>query len=130
MYAWRKLTPEEKVEALQSRQASHRPWHSPPHQFPPGTRRFFITAACYQHAPFIAHARDRLSAFESSLLSACDTHAQHIFAWCILPNHYHILIQTSHIEFLVKLSASSTAAPATHGTARTHAAAAKCGSTP
>ncbi len=101
MYTWRKLTPNEQSALLASRLATHRPWHSPPHQFPQGTHRFFITAACYEHVPIIAHSLERMSTFESSLLALCEEYAQNTFAWCILPNHYHVLVQTDQIKALL-----------------------------
>ncbi len=40
--------------------------------------------------------------FELSLLETCKTTGAHIFAWCILPNHYHLLTRTDNIKLLRK----------------------------
>lgn len=101
MYTWRKLTPEDRATLLAARQATHRPWHSPPHSCSPGTHRFFISAACYEHTPIIARTSERITSFESMLLSVCDAYAHELFAWCVLPNHYHFLIQTDRIKDLL-----------------------------
>jgi putative transposase len=36
------------------------------------------------------------------LLSACDSQTTAIYAWCILPNHYHLLVKTGAINALRK----------------------------
>ncbi len=38
--------------------------------------------------------------FEADLLSACAKFAVSTYAWCILPNHYHVLARTDDIEAL------------------------------
>lgn len=39
---------------------------------------------------------DRLACFESALLDAVREPITRIFAWVILPNHYHFLAETEH----------------------------------
>jgi len=36
--------------------------------------------------------------FEHDLLEACEKFAGNIYAWCVLPNHYHVLLRTDNIE--------------------------------
>ena len=60
---------------------------------------FIITAACYEHRP---NGGERIAEFEQDLLAACETFASKIFAWCILTNHYHILVRTDQIKELRK----------------------------
>lgn len=38
-----------------------------------------------------------MSEFETALLEMCNGFGVLVFAWCILPNHYHILIETDDI---------------------------------
>ncbi len=100
MYRWRKLSPEEQETLLLWRQRRDRPWHSPPH-FVTGAGFYHVTAACYEHADIIGKSTQRLSDFADCLLdtlnaSACQTHA-----WCVLPNHYHVLIGTDALTPLI-----------------------------
>jgi putative transposase len=37
---------------------------------------------------------------ESEVLSICDEVGSHIYAWCILPNHYHVLVKTERVKDL------------------------------
>jgi len=38
--------------------------------------------------------------FEAELVSICERLALRIYAWCILPNHYHLLLKTERIKDL------------------------------
>ena len=40
--------------------------------------------------------------FEHDILEACTTAGADLFAWCILPNHYHLLARTDRIKVLRK----------------------------
>jgi putative transposase len=101
MYNWRKLTPEQRKEVFETRRALRRPWHSPPHRFTNQTRCFIVSAACFEHQPIIAATPERLDEFSERLLATCDLHAKNIFAWCVLPDHYHIVLQTNAIKHLL-----------------------------
>ena len=37
---------------------------------------------------------------EFGILAACEKHCLDFYAWCVLPNHYHILIRTDAIKEL------------------------------
>lgn len=102
MYDWRKMTPEQRAKTLVDRQLKSRPWHSPPHRFPEGQHSYIITAACYEHAPFLAHSADRLDEFSTFLTNLILEMADKLYAWCVLPNHYHLVLQTTAIEKLLK----------------------------
>jgi putative transposase len=97
MYNWRKLTPEIREKVLENRRSLKRPWHSPPHQ-DWGLCDYHVSAACYEHQPFIGYSPERMSAFEMELLEAFDKLSDQIDAWCILPNHYHALIRASAVK--------------------------------
>ena len=92
-YQWRKLSPEKREELLRYRQLLKRPWHRPPH-FQQGDIHYHIAAACYEHQPYIGHAPDRMADFSQRLLEALSIAPA---AWCVLPNHYHILIRCPDI---------------------------------
>lgn len=100
-YIWRTLTPQQQLNVFHERLTRNRPWHSPPHRPSFVSNTFHITAACYEHAPYIGHAPDRMDAFSESLLAACSLHAQKISAGCLLPNHYHVLLTTPDILALL-----------------------------
>jgi putative transposase len=102
MYYWRKLTEIQKARILKDRKSRNLPWHRPPHVDFNGTFTFIITAACFNHLAIIGKSRERLEDFEEALLKACRDFSDSIFAWCILPNHYHLLLRTDRIEELRK----------------------------
>jgi putative transposase len=62
-------------------------------------RHFHLVAACYEHQPHIGHSPDRMSAFTEELLDSL-SHAP--VAWCVLPNHYHLLIRSDDLKGLVR----------------------------
>jgi len=72
------------------------PWHRPPHRAGEHTR-FHITAACYEHRPHVGRTSARMIAFCDTLLSALSLHETKVHAWCVLPNHYHALVETTHL---------------------------------
>jgi putative transposase len=101
-YLWRQLSPTQKNELLTWRKSRGKPWHSPPHPPHPGSHRFHITAACFEHQPHIGHTPARMDAFACDLLAVLEAHAQHTFAWCVLPNHYHVLVESSDLLGLMR----------------------------
>lgn len=42
----------------------------------------------------IIHNEDDVVAFFESLESTCHRYAWRVFAWCVMPNHYHLVIET------------------------------------
>jgi putative transposase len=100
MYLWRGMAPERRDEALAERQRRHLPWHGPPH-YEDGAEVYLITAACYEHRPVIGAAPARLAEFESELLEAVRGACPQIFAWVVLPNHYHLLVHAPDVMALL-----------------------------
>ncbi len=101
MYDYRKLTKKQQEEIVVYRQQQRRPWHSPPHWEYAGQRQFLLTAACYEHQPIIGASFTRMTECESELLAICAEWAKTIYAWCVLPNHYHVLLRTDQIPALL-----------------------------
>ncbi|MBF0236380.1 MAG: transposase [SAR324 cluster bacterium] len=60
-----------------------------------------LTASCYEHAPIIGKNTHRMWECESSVLQTCHRWSANVFAWCVLPNHYHLLVRTKHIKELL-----------------------------
>jgi putative transposase len=100
MYYWRKLTDAEKTQVLNERKGHKLPWHSPPHLEFSGSVTFIITAACYEHVHLIGKNPQRIAECEAEILNIGKNLNAKIFAWCILPNHYHLLVRTDNIKQL------------------------------
>ncbi len=98
MYDWRKMTDEERAEVLAERKGRGLPWHSPPHLEFAGEVTFIITAACYEHKHIIGKNPRRMAECEKEILGTCQKLNARVFAWCVLPNHYHILVRTGDIK--------------------------------
>ncbi len=86
---------------LKLRLASHVPWHSPPHWVQEGEQRYLISAACYEHVPVIGRSPERMTECEAEVGRICRNLCAEMYAWCILPNHYHVLIRTEGISELL-----------------------------
>lgn len=100
MYDWRKMTAQERQQALELRRARNLPWHSPPHLDFEGSHQYLISASCYEHARIIGHSYTRMTECEYGVMSVCQTFCLSLYAWCILPNHYHVLVKTDQIRDL------------------------------
>ena len=101
MYAWRKMTPEQRAEALKQRQQLHWPLHSPPHFFDGRHHNYHLTAANYEHAVILGKNQARLLAFSRQLYHLFDRGAAKVHAWCVLPNHWHALVGTNDLKALL-----------------------------
>lgn len=101
MYRWRTMSEEQRQETLEHRKRQRLPWHSPPH-YHADCELYLLTAACYEHMPIIGVSDSRLAAFEADLLNEAANHCQQVFAWCILPNHYHFLAHIPELAELLK----------------------------
>ena len=100
MYDWRRMTDEERQQALQIRRARKLPWHSPPHLDFDGVHQYLMSSACYEHAHVIGQSSERLSECEQELIGICHDFCLSVYAWCILPNHYHTVVKTDRIKEL------------------------------
>jgi putative transposase len=104
MYEWRKMSETEREKALTERKARRLPWHAPPHFEYAGEQRFIISATCFEHQPIIGASAERMAECESALIEICDDLSARLYAWCVLPNHYHLLIKTDELEkFLYRI---------------------------
>lgn len=91
MYEYRNLPPEEQAKLVLERRRRGYPWHGPPHLEAPGEFRI-ITATCFEHRKILSTPA-RLAWFEDELLKEIRALEIECAAWCVLPNHYHILVQ-------------------------------------
>ncbi len=101
MYAWRKWTQEMREEVLERRRLLNRPWHGPPHFTGQQTSQYLITGACYEHAPIIGSSIERMDDFVKQMQLTFESSYAIIHAWCVLPNHYHVLATTPDLPVLI-----------------------------
>jgi putative transposase len=101
-YVWRKLAPEQRKELLDWRRQRGAPWHRPPHRCGTGKARYHLTAACFEHRSHIGLSPQRLGFFSEALLELFAQNECLIHAWCVLPNHYHAVIETHCIAELLR----------------------------
>jgi putative transposase len=101
MYDYRTMTPEQRRAVVEERRKRGFPWHGPPHPEAPGAFRI-VTAACYEHRK-VLNSTKRLEWFERELLHVLRDAALSCAAWCVLPNHYHVLVQVADIRTFARL---------------------------
>jgi putative transposase len=97
MYRWRKLSNDDQETLLEWRKRLERPWHSPPH-FKEGPADYHLTAACYEHAEILGHSPERMGSFCEDLLAKLKEATAEVHSWCVLPNHYHLLVRVAELR--------------------------------
>ncbi len=102
MYDYRRMTDNEREGVMQYRRLRNLPLHSPPHWAMGFTQQYLITAACFEHAPVIRKNPERLTECEEQMLASCLQYTANIYAWCVLPNHYHVLVSSQRIKSLCR----------------------------
>jgi len=100
LYNYRSMSPQERRRIVEARRAKHQPWHAPPHWALEGSDAYLISSACYEHAPIIGTSPERLTECEQDLLSILQSSGNEVYAWCILPNHYHAVLKSQSIKQL------------------------------
>jgi len=88
-------------EVLSFRKRQQRPWHGPPHFTGQQTDQYLITGTCYEHAPILGATTERMNNFVKQLQQAVEETGAVIHAWCLLPNHYHVLTTTAELTQLL-----------------------------
>ena len=94
------MTEQQRRDVLQARKRRNLPWHSPPHWDYSRELSFLISVACFEHAPVIGKTPQRMAECEQGVLSVCSGCETEVFAWCFLPDHYHLLLRTDRIKEL------------------------------
>jgi len=100
MDRWREWTPEQRRTILAERRQRHHPPHSPAHIESDHTSIYLITAACFEHVSIIGTTDDRLASFSTQLCELMHQQCRFVFAWVVLPNHYHVLCDVISLESL------------------------------
>ena len=96
------MTVAEREYALGLRKARQLPWHNPPHLDFEVSKQYLVSSSCYDHVPIIGKSAERMTDFEHDVLDVFRELCSHLFAWCVLPNHYHALVKTDRIKELRK----------------------------
>jgi len=96
------MTEEERAQVVELRRRRRFPKHAPPHFDFEGEHQYLISAACYEHAHVIGKTAERMTECEEAVLSGCQKFSGEVYAWCILPNHYHVLLRAERIKELRK----------------------------
>ena len=96
MYLWRKLTLKQRQELMAFRHLQGLPWHSPAHRVSDKVH-YLLTAACFEHIPIIGKSPARMGSFSQTLLEVLAPNVRRVVAWCVLPNHYHALVEIEDI---------------------------------
>ena len=103
MYAWRKMSEDERKRELVFRKEAHYPLHSPPRLNEAGWNRYHLSAANYEHTPIIGHTPVRMREFSEDLCcSLTEKSGVILFAWCVLPNHWHALIGCDELDTVLR----------------------------
>ncbi|QEF97026.1 Transposase IS200 like protein [Stieleria maiorica] len=102
MYRWRRWTPQQRQKILDERRQRNHPPHSPAHIQSDRTSLYMITAACFEHVPVIGITDRRIEAFSNSLSELLEEFCQTLFAWVVLPNHYHALVDAPDLTHVLK----------------------------
>ena len=98
MYEYRRLTPEQRVELAQERLVRGYPPHSPPHPVRDQTL-YLLTGTCYEHVCHMRSANRRQQVLDA-LLKDFLMAGMELRAWSILPNHYHLLVDSVEMNVL------------------------------
>jgi putative transposase len=100
MYDYRQMTQGQQQAIVTARKRRGYPWHGPPHPGAPEAYRI-VTATCYEHRSILA-TPERLQWFEQELLETLNVLQADCAAWCLLPNHYHVLVRIVEMSVLMR----------------------------
>ena len=88
---------EQRAQVVAQRQRDHQPWHALEHRVSED-QTYIITGTCYQHSSLMHHEARRLE-WQEKLLDLLEDLQATTFAWCVLPNHYHLLARLDLLAF-------------------------------
>jgi putative transposase len=96
MYEYRKLSENEREEIRRYRIQQGYPLHAPPHPHHEDGH-FLISAAIFEHQHLLS-SPGRRTEFEMRLIEGFKQNGCEVHAWIVLPNHYHLLLNTKSFE--------------------------------
>ena len=91
MYEYRKLTENERRDVVEQRKKTRVSLADRPPHPKTDLKYRIVTATCFEHKK-ILDLPSRLRWFEHELLESLKNDQISCAAWCVLPNHYHLLV--------------------------------------
>ena len=91
MYDYRQMTDEQRHEVVAQRASLSLPWHRVPHCVGEN-QTYIVTGTCFNHCDVI-ESDQRRAEFAETLQQRIESQGTKIFAWCVLPNHCHLLLR-------------------------------------
>ncbi|MEX0321770.1 MAG: transposase [Puniceicoccaceae bacterium] len=76
------------------------PAHDLPHFSDGSMGIFFVTGTNYLHKKIIGKSHDRLDEFMVRMIDAIESVNFELHAFCVMPNHYHIIVDGTGVEIL------------------------------
>ena len=101
MYDYRRMTPEQREQVVETRRSRGYPLHKPPHQ-DLGSGWYLITGATFEHRHLFTQPSE-LTALQHRLLEAMTSACLPCAGWVVMPNHYHLLLQTGRMAEVGKV---------------------------
>lgn len=98
MYEYRKLSLEERKKLVEERRKRGFPLHQPPH-LGVNDQTYLLSAACYEHKHHINTLERRYQILDT-LFSEFTMAGMELFAWVVMTNHYHILVNVTDFKLL------------------------------
>ena len=92
MYNYRKMTEEQQKDVLRSRRINKLPLHEPFHKLDEPAKLYLITAANYEHKA-VMNSEGRRIYLVGMLTDLLNKDGSCLHSWCVLPNHYHVLVK-------------------------------------
>ncbi len=103
MYNYRKMTEPQREDVVNTRKINKLPLHQPFHLIDGTLKTYLITAANYEHK-HVMDDEERRSEFQDKLLAMSRNIDSEVYSWCVLSNHYHLLLKTEIERFSKELS--------------------------
>lgn len=105
MYLYRKLDEQGREELVEHRRQCGFPLHQPPRQ-EALTGTYLITAANFEHQHLMSSPARRDEWQDKIIACFAALEEAHLLAWCVLPNHYHLVAQVDLEEFSKRIHRS------------------------
>lgn len=87
---------------LQQRGQHGWPSHSPPHFDSAGWSQYHISAANYEDVAILGSSPERMTSFSIDLCNLFLEAGCKLYAWCVLPNHWHALVGNDDLKGALK----------------------------
>jgi putative transposase len=103
MYDWRKMDEQMRRMTLEKRREAQFPAHDLPHFDDTKAEYYSVTGTNYEHVPILGKNSSRMSAFADRLEGTLIQWNIEIEAWCLMRNHYHLLLHGESAALIRRL---------------------------